>query len=152
MIAIASHPTPEPAMIRRMLTLALFVSLALPLAADDKADAFDGTWVPVSAEMGGMKLPDEFAKAIKLVIKGDQYTVTVGDKTDKGTSKADPKAKTLDITSTEGENKGKTMLAIYEHKGDTLTVCYDVTGKERPKEFKSPAGSAVLLVTYKKEK
>ena len=139
-------------MLRRLLALAIFTSLSLPLAGDDKDESFDGTWVPVSAEMGGMKLPDEFLKTLKLVLKGDDYTVTIGDKTDKGTSKADRKAKTLDITSTEGENKGKTMLAIYERKGDTLTVCYDVTGKARPKEFKSPMNSPVLLVTYKKEK
>ncbi len=66
----------------------------------------------------------QLLKTIKLVIKDDKYTVTVGEKTDQGTLKRDTKAKpmTLDIVGTEGPNKGKTILAIYELKGDTLKV------------------------------
>jgi hypothetical protein len=33
-----------------------------------------------------------------------------------------------------------------------MTVCYDLDLKARPAEFKSPAGSNVLLVVYKREK
>ena len=95
------------------------------------------------------KIADE---SVKLVLKGDTYTVTVGGETDKGTVKADKAAKpiTLDITSSEGPNKGKTILAICEHKGDTMTVCYDLTGKERPCVVTtgSPAHSASLAVVW----
>jgi uncharacterized protein (TIGR03067 family) len=65
--------------------------------------------------------------------------------------KAKPRA--MDITSeTEGPLKGKSVPAIYELKADTMTVCYDLDLKARPTEFKSPAGSNVLLVVYKREK
>jgi hypothetical protein len=43
-------------------------------------------------------------------------------------------------------------LAIYEIRGDTMKICYDLGGKSRPKEFKSPADSQMFLVTYKKDK
>jgi uncharacterized protein (TIGR03067 family) len=135
-----------------ILATTIFASLPVR-AADAKAENFDGTWSLVSAEMAGQKMPDEFLKSIKLVIKGDTYTVTAGEGVDKGTIKADAsvKPKTLDITSTEGPNKGKTILAIYELDGDNMRVCYDISGKARPTEFKSPAGSQNFLVTYKRE-
>ena len=88
------------------------------------------------------------------MIKDDNYTVTVGTKVDKGTVKLNPKAlpKALDITGTDGPNKGKTILAIYELDSDTLRVCYDLSGKSRPKEFKTKADTQLFLVTYKREK
>jgi len=36
--------------------------------------------------------------------------------------------------------------------GDTLKVCYDLTGKTRPAEFKTTEGSQLYLVTYRREK
>jgi uncharacterized protein (TIGR03067 family) len=124
-------------------------------SADKKeTDNFDGTWVPIKAELAGTEFPEEIRKQIKLEIKGDNYTVTIGKMTDKGTSKINAKAKPkeVDITSTEGANKGKTFLAIYELDGDMLKVCYDLSGKERPKEFKTMPNTQLYLVTYKREK
>jgi hypothetical protein len=44
------------------------------------------------------------------------------------------------------------ILAIYEIDGDTLKVCYDLGGKNRPTEFKTKEGTALFLATYKREK
>ena len=98
--------------------------------------------------------PDEVRKTIKLVVKDDKYTATVGSQVDQGTIKLNPatKPKEMDITGTEGPNKGKTILAIYQRDGDTLRVCYDLSGKNRPKEFKTKEGTQLFLVTYKREK
>jgi uncharacterized protein (TIGR03067 family) len=144
------------------MLLKLFVALVLVLSfslaawsGDAKdGDAIQGTWLPSAAEFAGEKFPDEIRKTIKLVIKDDNYTVTVGTKVDKGTVKlnASAKPKTLDITGTDGPNKGKTILAIYELDGDTLRVCYDLSGKSHPTEFKTKAGTQLFLVTYKREK
>jgi uncharacterized protein (TIGR03067 family) len=54
----------------------------------------------------------------------------------------------MTITGTEGPNYGKTFPAIYELKGDTLRICYDLSGTKRPTEFKSVAGTRLYLVTY----
>lgn len=138
-----------------------FLTLALALAcssaargADDKDAALEGTWLPSEAELAGKKFPDEVRKAIKLVVKGDEYLVTVGTQPDRGTCKRDPSAKpkALDITGTEGPNKGKTILAIYERDGETLRVCYDLSGKARPREFGTREGTQLFLVTYKRER
>src|SRR5262249_32432085 len=120
------------------LSVTLFMLLSFSLAAwsaDAKdGDKLDGTWLPATAERAGKPCPDEVRKSMKLVIKDDTYTVTVGETVDKGTAKVKPtaKPKELDITGTDGPNKGKTFLAIYELDGDTLRVCYDLSGKARP--------------------
>ena len=58
----------------------------------------------------------------------------------------------MTITGTEGPNQGKTFPAIYELKGDTLRICYDLSGAKRPTEFKSIAGTRLYLVTYNRKK
>ena len=99
-------------------------------------------------------LPDAIRKTIKLVVKGEKYAVTVGLDVDEGTVKLNPaaKPKEMDIIGTDGPIKGKTILAIYEWDGDALRVCYDLSGKGRPAEFKSKADSQLFLVTYRREK
>ena len=121
---------------------------------DDTAQSLNGTWLPKVAEIGGEKFPDEVRKAMTLLIADDKYTVTIGEKLDKGTVKLDRAAKpnAMDITGTEGPNNGKTFLAIYDLSGDTLKVCYDLTGKERPTEFKTQKGGLQFLVTYERKK
>lgn len=137
------------------------IAVILPLipcafaSADDKdAKALEGTWQAQSGEFGGQKFPDEILKATKLEVKAGNYSVTVGKDNDKGTTKVDSSKspKEMDITGTDGPNKGKTFLAIYELDGDTLKVCYDLSGKERPKEFKTESGTLTFMVVYKRVK
>jgi uncharacterized protein (TIGR03067 family) len=141
--------------LKGLLALALVVLCSSAACADDAKDnALEGTWVPSAAELGGKKYPDEVRKTIRLVVKGDRYTVTVGNQPDRGTCKLNPLAnpKALDITGTEGPNKGRTILCIYDRNGDTLRVCYDLSGKGRPAEFKTTEGSQLFLVEYKLQK
>ena len=121
---------------------------------DAKDEKVDGTWIAKTAELGGKKFPEAVTKSITLMLKDDQYTVTVGKNPDRGTCKRNPaaKPKTLDITGTEGPNKGRTILAIYERKDDTLKVCYDLTGKKYPEGFKTADGTQLFLVEYQLKK
>lgn len=142
-----------------MVTLiAIFLLLLFvpPVHSDDAKDmdALQGTWLASSAEIGGKPFPDEVRKSIKLTLKDGMYTVTVGKNPDVGTVKLTPSAKpkAMDVTGTEGPNKGKTILAIYELDGKVLKICYDLSGKARPKEFKTAEGTLLFLVTYKREK
>jgi uncharacterized protein (TIGR03067 family) len=121
--------------------------------ADDAKDV-QGTWEPTSAVLNGQKFPDDMLKTIRLVLTDGKYALKLGEQTDAGTIKLDPtkKPKEMDITGTEGPNKDKTFPCIYELKGDTLTVCYSLDGKDRPKEFKAETGSGQFLATYKRAK
>lgn len=144
------------------MRLAVFICLAplftapMTTRADDakKGESLDGTWVPSAAELGGKAFPEEVRKTITLVIDGDKYTVTAGAAPDKGTVKLNPKGtpKGMDVTGIDGPNKGKTFQAIYELDGDTLKVCYDLSGKGRPTEFKTKEATQLFLVTYTRDK
>jgi uncharacterized protein (TIGR03067 family) len=139
------------------------IAAALLLAADAKNDEavnkdlklLEGTWKLASMEVEGTKLPDEQFKDAKLVCTGTDFTFTDGSGTPhKGTFKIDPtkKPKTIDITFTDGPNKGETMLGIYEVNADTYTICAKPMTKERPTEFSAKQGSGCVLEVLMKQK
>ena len=124
------------------------------LWADDLKE-MQGVWNPVSAELGSQRLSADQLKSMRLKIQDGNYEVVVGDKADRGTLKIadDAKPPSLDIVGTEGPNKGKTILAIYDLKGDTLRICYALSKEtKRPTEFKTGGIDSVFLVTYKRVK
>jgi len=136
---------------------ALVLSLvSLVYCGEGKEDAklLEATWLPTTAELAGKEFPEKVLKTMKLIVKDGKYTAKVGDNSDNGTVKVDAtkKPKSMDIMGTEGPNKGKTFLAIYELKGDSLRICYDLSGKARPTEFKTKADTQLFLVTYMREK
>lgn len=119
-------------------------------AATKPASELEGVWVVASAELAGTPLPPEMTSTITLTITGDAYTVTLGDTVDKGTLKVDSSAvpKTIDITGADGPNKGKVIPCIYEKSGDTLTICYNLAGPERPTQFATAQGTMHMLARY----
>jgi uncharacterized protein (TIGR03067 family) len=133
----------------------------LLIAADANDDAarkelkkMQGTWVMVSGEDGGERLPEGTVKNGRLTIAGDRHTVHVGEVTIVGTHKVDPgkEPKEIDTTDTEGPFKGKTTLGIYKLDGDQFTVCFAPPDKDRPKEFTTKSGTGVLLHVWKRQK
>lgn len=142
---------------RLLVTVMVVISVG-PLAlfgnSQEDSKLLEGIWLASAAELGGKPFPEEVRKSIQLTLKDNKYTVAVGKIPDQGTVKLDPSAKpkAMDITGTEGPNKGKTFLAIYQLDGDTLKICYDLSGKGRPTEFKTTEGTSLFLVTYKRGK
>ena len=136
------------------LAMILLTAASWSQNAADERKLLQGTWLPTAAEVSENPFGEATLKIMKLVVEGDKYNVTVGISVDIGTIRIDPaaKPKTMDIIGTEGPNKGKTFLAIYELNGDTLRICYDLTGKVRPTEFKTRKGEALFLATYKRAK
>jgi len=122
--------------------------------AAKEAKLLNGKWTPISAELAGRPFPMETLKTIQLTINGNKYATVVGDKSDQGRLDIYPakKPKAMDIVGTEGPNQGKTFVAIYEFDMQTLRICYDLEGKQRPTEFKTKEGTQQFLVTYKRVK
>jgi uncharacterized protein (TIGR03067 family) len=139
-----------------LVLVALFVFYASGKGADAKAESkkLQGTWLITDGEQGGKKMDAKVLKAITLEIKGNKYIVTVGKAVDEGTVKLDlsGKTKAMTITGTKGPNKGKEIPAIYKISGDELVVCYNMGGKDRPKEFKTKPDTKLFLATYKRKK
>jgi uncharacterized protein (TIGR03067 family) len=150
---------------RRVLALAVVALVpwfAQAIAAEASKDAvrkemakFEGTWKFVSIEMEGAKLAEEQVKQSgKMVIRGNKFTIPSGDVPYRGTFKVDvsSKPKQIDVSFTEGPEKGKSLLGIYELEGDTYKVCLAFPGKPRPKAFATKAGSGCVLEVLKREK
>jgi uncharacterized protein (TIGR03067 family) len=125
------------------------------VAADspDDAKALQGNWKPIKAELAGQPTAEEDLKIISLKLDQGKYEVFVGETPDRGTYAIDSttQPKSVSITGTAGPNQGRTFPAIYEIKGDTLRVCYDLSGFKRPTEFKSLPGTKLYLVTYQRK-
>lgn len=142
---------------KRILYICLTVAASLTaFAADspDDAKAVQGNWKPVKAELAGQPMPDAVLKNISLKLDKGKYEVFVGEHPDRGiyTIDSNTKPNSMSVTGTEGPNIGKTFPAIYELKGDTLRICYDLSGAKRPTEFKTVAGTKLYLVIYTRKK
>jgi uncharacterized protein (TIGR03067 family) len=137
-------------MTHRWLVLACVLMVASGAwAGDDKQDQekMQGSWQAEKMMAGGADLPPELVKEFKVIIKGDK--MNAGDAKDKdATFKLDSskKPKTIDFTDSEG----KKLVGIYELEGDSLKFC--IGEKERPKEFKSEAGSDAIVIVLKRTK
>jgi uncharacterized protein (TIGR03067 family) len=118
--------------------------------------AFKGTWRLSSKEVNGKKFSEEEIKDVIATNDGSgKFSVRRGDKAlGEGTVKLDPtkKPKAIDVTFTEGERKGKTVLGIYEIDSDAFRVCVANPGDERPAEFSAKAGSGRTLIVYNRVK
>jgi uncharacterized protein (TIGR03067 family) len=131
------------------------IGLVPSLSADEKpgADekAVQGSW-NLKAR-GKPAEPDVICE--KVVFKGDKLTFhyKLGDQrsTSECTFKLDPTSspKAIDFTPTDGGNKGKPYLGLYEFKDGELCICYRGPGSTRPKSFNdSSAGNAVTVIYW----
>jgi uncharacterized protein (TIGR03067 family) len=121
---------------------------------EDVLKMIQGTWKFVSQEIDGKGLPKEEVAKQTITFDGDKWTVRRDGKVvQAGTHKFDPDKKPahVDAVVTEGEDKGSTMLGIYELKGNTLKVCFDPKGKERPTDFTSKACRMTAVVEREKK-
>jgi uncharacterized protein (TIGR03067 family) len=137
--------------------LLLFLAV-IPSAAPPVEKGFTGIWKLTAVEMEDVALPARQlnkANDYTLVIVGENYAwraptslgrpasadriLTVGRSlTHAGTLKPDAKKKALDLTITEGRDKGNVLLALFELKGDTLRIATTNPGGKgaRPEELK----------------
>jgi uncharacterized protein (TIGR03067 family) len=121
----------------------LLVATAQEKEKTDK-DLIQGAWRCVTLESKGKVNKGSFIGE-KWEFKGKEVIVYhEGEVRAQGTFVLDPetKPKTITITGTDGDLKGKTVSGIYRIEKNSLTLCNGFD--ERPKEF-SGAGKALLL-------
>jgi RNA polymerase sigma factor (sigma-70 family) len=111
-----------------------------------------GTWIYVSVEARGNKVPEEEIKEAKVILAADgKFTAMIRKGEKKGTYKLDPAKKPKAITITN--DQGNMHLGIYKLEGDSLTICmHEEDGADRPTEFASKEGTKITLVVLKREK
>src|SRR5262249_34853431 len=137
-----------------LIGLALAISLKAIAAADSDAKSIQGNWKPVTGELAGHAMTETVLQTISMKLEKGKYEVIADGHPDRGTYTLDAstKPKSMTVTGTEGPNQAKTFPCIYDPKGDTLRICYDLSGAKRPTEFKSLPGTKLYLVTYARKK
>jgi uncharacterized protein (TIGR03067 family) len=132
--------------------LVLGTGTAVP-ANDKEANSLNGTWQVVSQSTNGKEdvIPKEGGDMVTL--NDGKYTIKEGDKdVCKGTFKLDS-TKTpmsIDKTMTEGDDKGKTTLGIYQLTGDEVKVSWSRAGEtDRPTGFEAKSYRVTTLKRIK---
>ncbi len=112
----------------------------------------DGTWVPVAADVAGKPLYVGELRVKYFVLDSGGYSII--DRTnrvvDSGSYRVNDAAQpaTLDIVGRDGPAAGRTLLAIYRLDENSLTVCYDLDGDERPATMQPRQDQLLLSITY----
>jgi uncharacterized protein (TIGR03067 family) len=111
-----------------------------------------GTWIAVDIEHdGGKETPQG---GLKWIFQGDTYEIWIGKQ------KMETNRVTLDPTRTPGTiemklvggSKGSPRVTgIYALEGDTLKVCYDLTGRGYPGEFSAPRGASRIAYVFRRQ-
>ncbi len=112
-------------------------------AKSDK-EAIQGTWVAMSGEQNGEKVPKEKLEAIKLIFTEDKVT-REGYEPAEGTYKIDPEKnpKEIDLFT----DAKKPWMGIYELKGTSLKLICKT--KDRPTDYDSNGGRFLLILEKK---
>jgi uncharacterized protein (TIGR03067 family) len=145
-----------------VLTVGLILSRPALSEEKDAAKAdqqkMQGTWQTLKAQIGGMDLPDDVVRNLKIVVKGNTMTVVgvpdIIQQYGEGTFLLDPstKPKSIDFKVLKGDKKGDGPEGIYDLNGDDLRLCFQLVGKDRPTEFVTKEGQNRGMLVLKREK
>ena len=136
--------------------LVVIVCLQAGCATSSSADSGDaqkwqGTWRLVDAIYDGEPQNADMA----WVIEGDHYRIRMNGvlQTDLQTFQLDVSQKRIDVFhhETPRGTYGGSAKGIYKINGDSLTVCYELTGQRYPKSFDAPRGSRQVLYHFRRE-
>jgi uncharacterized protein (TIGR03067 family) len=114
----------------------------------------NGTWVPIAADVAGKPLFVGELRVKYFVLESGAYSII--DRTnhvvDSGRYYVNETAQpaTLDIVGRAGPSAGRTLLAIFQLDEDSLTVCYDLDGHERPVNMLPREDQLLLSITYER--
>jgi uncharacterized protein (TIGR03067 family) len=153
-------PIPLLAPLATLLPFLLSFSVTAQDAKDDlikqEWEKLQGTWVLAALEVRGKVVPEDELKGAtaKLIIAGRKASIQEGTVTLEVSLTIDPakSPKQIDIRRTPPGQEAHTALGIYRLEGDTLTICHDPRGQQRPTKFKTQPRSNQMLETLRREK
>lgn len=139
-------------------TAAVLLVGASVFGSDDEKSKKDlafiqGTWVIAALEVNGMDVPPDKLDGTKLVVKGDEYVVTLRDTVTKCRVKLDATRdpREVDLTFEDGVNKDRVGKGVYRIKGETFQISRGLDpSQDRPREFATWPDTNCFVVTWKK--
>ena len=115
-----------------------------------------GTWQLLYSETDGKPAPIEQIRGLRVVMKGDSYSVWSGDQEmiHEVSFQIDPSQspKTSDDTLRGPDNQTRMIRGIYDLRGDSLLSCVGESDQERPTDFSTVPGSQRTLRVFQKVK
>lgn len=134
--------------------LVTVVALSVPLPQiEGRSSPIDGDWDVVSLQTGDITVPaGVLGPSIRLQFEKGSGTMTAGEDAIKIRFKINtmPTPAEIDITPSNGPEKDRTSLGIFERKGDELTLCVRKPGNVRPTKFTSEAKPQTIIFRLKK--
>lgn len=133
---------------RTINRLVAFVGLTLLLMAFAQAQGLkdlEGTYTVESAAKGGVEIPDAERQKVTFSITAEELMMKTPDRTVTAKIKVDSTKSpmTIDLSPTDGPEKGKTFPGIYKIESGELVIAFNERG-DRPTEFKAEGDIAVL--------
>jgi uncharacterized protein (TIGR03067 family) len=117
--------------------------------------ALQGAWTIAALEVNGVDVPAKKLEGTTLTIKGDQYVVTMKDRTFANAIKLDPSKdpKEIDMTPTDGDKKDLVHKGIYRIEKDTFKICRGLNPElARPNQFATWPNTDYFVITWKRVK
>jgi len=123
----------------------------LPSSSSDDLKALQGTWTLVTATQNGAPITGD----MQWVVDGDEYKVRYNQQLDATPIKItlDAGRKRIDAFhhDTPAGTYGGKWKGIYELSGNSLRVCYDLTGSYYPSSFDAGPGSRRVIYEFRRE-
>ena len=145
-------------LLARACGVVVVLAIACVATGQDKDDSkkdlakLQGSWHVVSSQVADENASAEEVKKRMITLTGNTLIYETGNERKEkreGPIKLEPTTKAFDWTWTAA---GTTMLAIYELKGDDLTIGFGNDGLTRPKRFEMGKENVVWLLVLKRQK
>ena len=123
----------------------------VPSSSSDDMKALQGTWTLVSATENGAPQTGD----MQWVVDGDEYKTRYNGQLDNSPVKITLDASNKHIDAfhhdTPAGTYGGKFKGIYELNGNTLRICYDLTGSSYPSSFDAGPGSRRVIYEFRRE-
>ncbi|PYJ05247.1 MAG: hypothetical protein DME25_08770 [Verrucomicrobia bacterium] len=143
-----------PPMMVQFRDIRLWAPPAGDQASADDLQKLQGAWQPTGGEANGEAIPSDDLAGMVVTIKGNSYTATRSEGTDRGIFTILPtkQPKQMDIRPQSGPDEGSTLPAIYEVGPDSFRICLARPDAPRPASFSTSSDSTLMVITYKRKK
>ena len=110
----------------------------------------EGIWQPLYAELGGEEAPKMALDKMEIELTAGHYAVRFAGLTaDHGTYTIDADGH-LSLHGVAGPNAGRTIPSLFKFAGETLSICYGLSGV-RPEKFHTGTDPELYLVNYQRK-
>jgi uncharacterized protein (TIGR03067 family) len=125
-----------------------------PDAVKKEQKRLEGTWTVTEGINAGKPASAGAVKNTQVVFRGNKVIIKRRDKPDREyTYTVDPSKspKQITVTRTDAEGKGDKGFGIYSLTKDTLKICMNNRGKERPEKWDAAGEGLAVLVLKRQE-